>query len=85
MVRDGFGTAHVVGGRDDLGIDVSVTTPDGRTIGFQCKRYLCSQRHVDLAVLQQLVAASRLRGRSGCSTVEGRRVATRPRSGEPAP
>jgi restriction system protein len=37
--RDGARDAHVVGGAGDLAADVLATTPDGRRILIQCKRY----------------------------------------------
>ncbi|MEI7030329.1 restriction endonuclease [Streptomyces pratensis] len=37
--RDGCGDAEVVGGAGDLGADVLATTPDGRRLVVQCKRY----------------------------------------------
>lgn len=37
--RDGCADAEVVGGAGDLGADVLATTPDGRRLVVQCKRY----------------------------------------------
>ncbi|MEU0382136.1 restriction endonuclease [Streptomyces cyaneofuscatus] len=37
--RDGCADAEVVGGAGDLGADVVATTPDGRRLVVQCKRY----------------------------------------------
>ncbi|MFI1935328.1 restriction endonuclease [Streptomyces sp. NPDC020330] len=37
--RDGCPEAEVVGGAGDLGADVLATTPDGRRLVVQCKRY----------------------------------------------
>ncbi|WP_228989142.1 restriction endonuclease [Streptomyces sp. DH8] len=37
--RDGCADAEVVGGAGDLGADVLGTTPDGRRLVVQCKRY----------------------------------------------
>ncbi|MEU9930639.1 MULTISPECIES: restriction endonuclease [Streptomyces] len=37
--RDGCADAQVVGGAGDLGADVLATTPDGRRVVVQCKRY----------------------------------------------
>ncbi|MEW1614871.1 MULTISPECIES: restriction endonuclease [unclassified Streptomyces] len=37
--RDGCADAEVVGGAGDLGADVVGTTPDGRRLVVQCKRY----------------------------------------------
>ncbi|MFF8606803.1 restriction endonuclease [Streptomyces sp. NPDC015346] len=37
--RDGCGDVHVVGGAGDLGADIIATTPDGRRVVIQCKRY----------------------------------------------
>ncbi|WP_455355690.1 restriction endonuclease [Streptomyces sp. SYSU K217416] len=37
--RDGCQDVEVVGGAGDLGADVLATTPDGRRIVIQCKRY----------------------------------------------
>ncbi|WGP13641.1 restriction endonuclease [Streptomyces sp. SH5] len=37
--RDGCADAEVVGGAGDLGADVLGTTPDGRRVVVQCKRY----------------------------------------------
>ncbi|WP_217226784.1 restriction endonuclease [Streptomyces anulatus] len=37
--RDGCVDAEVVGGAGDLGADVLATTPDGRRLVVQCKRY----------------------------------------------
>lgn len=37
--RDGCADAEVVGGAGDLGADVLATTPDGRRVVVQCKRY----------------------------------------------
>lgn len=37
--RDGCGNVTVVGGAGDLAADVLATTPDGRRILIQCKRY----------------------------------------------
>ncbi|WP_052397245.1 restriction endonuclease [Streptomyces sp. NRRL F-5123] len=37
--RDGCRDVQVVGGAGDLAADVLATTPDGRTILIQCKRY----------------------------------------------
>ncbi|MEU9400559.1 restriction endonuclease [Streptomyces sp. NPDC048242] len=37
--RDGCSNVQVVGGAGDLGADVIATTPDGRRIVIQCKRY----------------------------------------------
>ncbi|MEU0101241.1 restriction endonuclease [Streptomyces sp. NPDC006267] len=37
--RDGCADAAVVGGAGDLGADVLATTPDGRRLVVQCKRY----------------------------------------------
>ncbi|MBT2492749.1 restriction endonuclease [Streptomyces sp. ISL-96] len=37
--RDGCQDVHVVGGAGDLGADVVATTPDGRRVVIQCKRY----------------------------------------------
>ncbi|MFI2779679.1 restriction endonuclease [Streptomyces sp. ALB3] len=37
--RDGCVDAEVVGGAGDLGADVVATTPDGRRLVVQCKRY----------------------------------------------
>ncbi|MEU5717620.1 restriction endonuclease [Streptomyces sp. NPDC020403] len=37
--RDGCAEAEVVGGAGDLGADVVATTPDGRRLVIQCKRY----------------------------------------------
>ncbi|MFD3655534.1 restriction endonuclease [Streptomyces sp. NPDC058620] len=37
--RDGCRDVEVVGGAGDLGADVVATTPDGRRIVIQCKRY----------------------------------------------
>ncbi|MFF2729574.1 restriction endonuclease [Streptomyces sp. NPDC058008] len=37
--RDGCTDAEVVGGAGDLGADVVATTPDGRSLVIQCKRY----------------------------------------------
>ncbi|MFF7178280.1 restriction endonuclease [Streptomyces sp. NPDC008121] len=37
--RDGCGDVEVVGGAGDLGADVIATTPDGRRVVIQCKRY----------------------------------------------
>ncbi|WP_326702649.1 restriction endonuclease [Streptomyces cyaneofuscatus] len=37
--RDGCADAEVVGGAGDLGADVMATTPDGRRLVVQCKRY----------------------------------------------
>ncbi|MFD4019348.1 restriction endonuclease [Streptomyces sindenensis] len=37
--RDGCADAEVVGGAGDLGADVLGTTPDGRRVVIQCKRY----------------------------------------------
>ncbi|MEU2797882.1 MULTISPECIES: restriction endonuclease [unclassified Streptomyces] len=37
--RDGCADAGVVGGAGDLGADVLATTPDGRRLVVQCKRY----------------------------------------------
>ncbi|WP_199572714.1 restriction endonuclease [Streptomyces murinus] len=37
--RDGCRAVRVVGGAGDLGADVIATTPDGRRIVIQCKRY----------------------------------------------
>lgn len=37
--RDGCPDAEVVGGAGDLGADVVATTPDGRRLVVQCKRY----------------------------------------------
>ncbi|RPK88900.1 MULTISPECIES: restriction endonuclease [Streptomyces] len=37
--RDGCPDAEVVGGAGDLGADVLATTPDGRRLVVQCKRY----------------------------------------------
>ncbi|MET9515868.1 restriction endonuclease [Streptomyces sp. NPDC002994] len=37
--RDGCRDVQVVGGAGDLGADVVATTPDGRRIVIQCKRY----------------------------------------------
>ncbi|WP_097872285.1 restriction endonuclease [Streptomyces sp. rh34] len=37
--RDGCPQAEVVGGAGDLGADVLATTPDGRRLVVQCKRY----------------------------------------------
>ncbi|WP_241968252.1 restriction endonuclease [Streptomyces sp. ICBB 8177] len=37
--RDGCRDVRVVGGAGDLGADVIATTPDGRRIVVQCKRY----------------------------------------------
>ncbi|MFD5201363.1 restriction endonuclease [Streptomyces sp. NPDC058375] len=37
--RDGCSDAEVVGGAGDLGADVLGTTPDGRRLVVQCKRY----------------------------------------------
>ncbi|MCX5400900.1 restriction endonuclease [Streptomyces sp. NBC_00102] len=37
--RDGCRDAEVVGGAGDLGADVLATTPDGRRLVVQCKRY----------------------------------------------
>ncbi|MFF3316091.1 restriction endonuclease [Streptomyces sp. NPDC003035] len=37
--RDGCLDVEVVGGAGDLGADVTATTPDGRHLVIQCKRY----------------------------------------------
>ncbi|TQE33030.1 restriction endonuclease [Streptomyces ipomoeae] len=37
--RDGCSSVQVVGGSGDLGADVVATTPDGRRVVIQCKRY----------------------------------------------
>ncbi|MFE7520165.1 restriction endonuclease [Streptomyces halstedii] len=37
--RDGCRDVEVVGGAGDLGADVTATTPDGRRLVVQCKRY----------------------------------------------
>ena len=37
--RDGCHNVRVVGGAGDLGADVKATTPDGRRLIVQCKRY----------------------------------------------
>ncbi|MFE7776322.1 restriction endonuclease [Streptomyces sp. NPDC057445] len=37
--RDGCRGVQVVGGAGDLGADIMATTPDGRSIVIQCKRY----------------------------------------------
>ncbi|MGW3459735.1 restriction endonuclease [Streptomyces olivaceoviridis] len=54
VLRDGFATARVVDGPGDMGVDVIATAPDGRTIGFQCKKYGDQRRIVDSAALLQL-------------------------------
>ncbi|WP_217240858.1 restriction endonuclease [Streptomyces sp. AC555_RSS877] len=54
VLRDGFATARVVDGPGDMGVDVIATTPDGRTIGFQCKKYGDQRRSVDSSALMQL-------------------------------
>ncbi|MER6347336.1 restriction endonuclease [Streptomyces sp. NPDC001595] len=38
-VRDGCSRVEVVGGAGDLGADVVASTPDGRRLVIQCKRY----------------------------------------------
>ncbi|MEW1631791.1 restriction endonuclease [Streptomyces sp. NPDC089173] len=42
--RDGCADAEVVGGAGDLGADVLATTPDGRRLVVQCKRYGADNR-----------------------------------------
>ncbi|MFC8228221.1 restriction endonuclease [Streptomyces sp. NPDC057287] len=42
--RDGCADAEVVGGAGDLGADVVATTPDGRRLVVQCKRYTCGNK-----------------------------------------
>ncbi|TXS28491.1 MULTISPECIES: restriction endonuclease [unclassified Streptomyces] len=42
--RDGCLDAEVVGGAGDLGADVLATTPDGRRLVVQCKRYTCDNK-----------------------------------------
>lgn len=42
--RDGCADAEVVGGAGDLGADVVGTTPDGRRLVVQCKRYGADNR-----------------------------------------
>ncbi|MEV7301897.1 restriction endonuclease [Streptomyces clavifer] len=42
--RDGCADAEVVGGAGDLGADVVATTPDGRHLVVQCKRYASGNR-----------------------------------------
>ncbi|MFJ9641358.1 restriction endonuclease [Streptomyces sp. NPDC101178] len=42
--RDGCADAAVVGGAGDLGADVLATTPDGRRLVVQCKRYGADNR-----------------------------------------
>ncbi|MFJ8858925.1 restriction endonuclease [Streptomyces sp. NPDC102451] len=42
--RDGCLDAEVVGGAGDLGADVVATTPDGRRLVVQCKRYTCDNK-----------------------------------------
>ncbi|MFG2429668.1 restriction endonuclease [Streptomyces sp. NPDC048590] len=42
--RDGCPDAEVVGGAGDLGADVVATTPDGRRLVVQCKRYTADNK-----------------------------------------
>ncbi|WP_069169617.1 restriction endonuclease [Streptomyces griseus] len=42
--RDGCADAEVVGGAGDLGADVVATTPDGRRLVIQCKRYAADNK-----------------------------------------
>ncbi|MFE3518579.1 restriction endonuclease [Streptomyces sp. NPDC059166] len=42
--RDGCPDAEVVGGAGDLGADVIATTPDGRRLVVQCKRYTADNK-----------------------------------------
>ncbi|MGW6681870.1 restriction endonuclease [[Kitasatospora] papulosa] len=42
--RDGCPDADVVGGAGDLGADVVATTPDGRRLVVQCKRYTADNK-----------------------------------------
>ncbi|MYX73304.1 restriction endonuclease [Streptomyces sp. SID3915] len=42
--RDGCPDAEVVGGAGDLGADVVATTPDGRRLVVQCKRYTAENK-----------------------------------------
>ncbi|MEV6263840.1 restriction endonuclease [Streptomyces sp. NPDC051784] len=42
--RDGCSDAEVVGGAGDLGADVIATTPDGRRLVVQCKRYTADNK-----------------------------------------
>ncbi|MEU6340890.1 restriction endonuclease [Streptomyces sp. NPDC046977] len=42
--RGGCKDAAVVGGPGDLGADVTATTPDGRRLVVQCKRYGASSK-----------------------------------------
>ncbi|MFE7748857.1 restriction endonuclease [Streptomyces sp. NPDC057428] len=42
--RDGCLDAEVVGGAGDLGADVIATTPDGRRLVVQCKRYTADNK-----------------------------------------
>ncbi|MEU7064664.1 restriction endonuclease [Streptomyces sp. NPDC046161] len=42
--RDGCRDVQVVGGAGDLGADVVATTPDGRRVVIQCKRYCATNK-----------------------------------------
>ncbi|WP_030547839.1 restriction endonuclease, partial [Streptomyces albus] len=50
--RDGCGDVSVVGGANDLGADVVATSPDGRRVVIQCKRY-CETNKVGSQELQR--------------------------------
>ncbi|MDX3799344.1 restriction endonuclease, partial [Streptomyces sp. AK04-3B] len=65
-LRDGCRDVEVVGGAGDLGADVVATTPDGRLVVVQCKRY-CDANRVGSQDMQRFGGT--------CYTVHGADVA----------
>jgi restriction system protein len=60
LVRRDGGTGRARGGAGDGGIDIEGTTPDGRKLVIQCKRYH-ADRYITAPEVRDLIGAAKLR------------------------